>query len=461
MLLLAGCARFQPQPLSPADTAANLESRSLDNPDLRAFIETNLHRELNTWPAKRWDFDMLTLAAFYYQPSLEVARASWRVAAGGIETAAERPNPTVTETLAWEPAPGAFSPWIPGLVFDLPVETAGKRRFRTEQARHLSESARLNIAMTAWQLRSLLRVSVIDYSSATRRESLLRQELTVQEQVVASLEQRRQAGVLAAAEITPARLLLQKVRLDLSDAQRQAAEARARVAEALGVPLRALKDAEVAYDLGSQPEGADRLTSSEVRRQALQHRPDVLAALSDYAATESALQLAVAKQYPDVHLAPGYFWNAGSAGESDWQIGATVELPLLNRHRGPIAEAEAHRRESAARFKAVQARVIADLDRTLAVYEAAAKGRTDAEALLAAQRRQQETAEQQFRAGAADRLDVLTAQVELATSELALADSQARLHLAFGALEDAVQRPLATWPDLEQGPAAQAKQEKP
>ena len=66
-----------------------------------------------------------------------------------------------------------------------------------------------------------------------------------------------------------------------------------------------------------------------------------------------------------------------------------------------------------------------------------------------------------MKAGAADHLDLLTAQLELATSELALEDGQAKLHQALGALEDAVQRPLATWPDLEHGRAVQAKQEKP
>jgi hypothetical protein len=49
----------------------------------------------------------------------------------------------------------------------------------------------------------------------------------------------------------------------------------------------------------------------------------------------------------------------------------------------------------------------------------------------------------------------------LATSELAVEDGQAKLHQALGALEDAVQRPLANWPDLEQGRTAQVKQEKP
>src|SRR5664280_912772 len=64
--LVAGCTRFHSQPLSPTETAAGLERRSLDNPGLRAFLEKNLQRELNPWPVAQWDFEMLTLAAFYY-----------------------------------------------------------------------------------------------------------------------------------------------------------------------------------------------------------------------------------------------------------------------------------------------------------------------------------------------------------------------------------------------------------
>ena len=56
---------------------------------------------------------------------------------------------------------------------------------------------------------------------------------------------------------------------------------------------------------------------------------------------------------------------------------------------------------------------------------------------------------------------MLTVQLELTTSELSQEDSQTKLHQALGALEDAVQRPLAGWPDLEQGRTVQARQEKP
>ncbi|MCX6914938.1 MAG: TolC family protein [Verrucomicrobia bacterium] len=457
--LVAGCARFHPQPLSPAETAAGLESRSLGNPELKAFMEKHLNRELNTWPVAKWDFEMLTLAAFYYQPSLDMARAAWAEAQAGIVTAGARPNPTVGFTPQYVFNPGVEPPWVATLNLDWPIETAGKRGARVTQARHLSESARLNISATAWQVRSQLRASLIDLSAATRRESLLRQQLAVQEQVVASLDQRRGAGAIASSEIMPTRLLVQKARLDLSDAQRQKVEARVRVAEAMGVPVSALKDVEIAYDLTLFPADLDRLTSTEVRRQALQRRPDVLAALADYAASESALQIEIAKQYPDVHLNTGFEYDQGL---QKWGLlGFGMELPLLNRNEGPIAQAAARRRQAAARFEALQAKVIADLDRALAVYEVAATSRAAAEALLATQRKQQEVIDQQLKAGAADRLEVLTAQLELATGELVLQDSQARLHQALGALEDAVQRPVANWPDLEQGRAAQAKQEKP
>jgi outer membrane protein, heavy metal efflux system len=457
--LLAGCARFQSQPLSPSETAARLESRSLDNPGLKSFLETNLNRQLPTWPAAKWDFEMLTLGAFYYQPSLEVARAVWAEARAGIITAGARPNPTLGFTPQYVFNPNGAPPWLATVNLDIPIETAGKRNSRVEQASHLTESARLNIAATAWQVRNQLRVSVIDFVSAAQRESLLRRQFALQEQVVASLEQRRDAGALASSEVTPSRLLLQKVRLDLSHAQSQQVEARARVAEAIGIPLSGLKDIEVSYDLASFPADMQRLTSSEVRSQALQRRPDVLAGLADYAASESALQLEIAKQYPDIHVNTGYEYDQGL---QKWGLlGFGVELPLFNRNEGPIAQAEARRRQAAARFEALQAKVIAELDRALSVYQVAVKSWEDAQALLAAQRRQQESVAQQVRAGAADRLDLLTVELELATSELALEDGQARLHQALGALEDAVQRPLATWPDLEQDRAAQTKQERP
>src|SRR5437016_14608951 len=55
LLTLAGCARFEPHPLSPDKSATALENRALDSKDLEPFLKRNLQRELTDWPLKTWD----------------------------------------------------------------------------------------------------------------------------------------------------------------------------------------------------------------------------------------------------------------------------------------------------------------------------------------------------------------------------------------------------------------------
>lgn len=440
-LAFTGCVRYQAKPLSAAKTAEALESRSLTNTEVREFLEQNVHHELAPWPPPAWDLDTLTLVAFYYSPSLEVARADWRTAAGAVKTAAERPNPTTTASILHEPVPNAPSPWIPTINFDLPIETAGKRRVRTEQARHLSDSARLNVATTAFQVRGQLRSSLLDFVTARERLNVLEHAVTLREELVGRLQSQFQAGAISAYELNTARLSLIRSRVDLADAQRLLAEARPRLAIALGMSADGLAGAEFHFDLPSASAAAN-LSAAEVRRQALLGRTDILGALADYAASQSALQLELAKQYPDVHLSPGYSWNAGSAGEHDWQLGATVELPVLNQHRGAIAEAAARREASAARFRALQAKVIGEIDAAVASFRASQTNVAALHRLVAAQEKQQRSVQSQFQAGALDRLDVLNAELELSAAQLARFDAQVKLQQALGALEDAVQRPF-------------------
>src|SRR5207249_2670968 len=180
----------------------------------------------------RWDFEMLTLAAFFFHPELEVARAEWNQASAQIITAGARPNPTIAVTPEYDFTPSAgLSPWLPAVQFDFPIETAGKRGHRIA------------------------------------------------------------------------------------------------IAESLGLPAQSL--AGITFDLNSVVPAADRLpflTSAEARRRALTGRTDILMALAEYAAAQAALQVEVARQYPDVHLGTGYQWDQG---DNKWSIGLGTEIPLL------------------------------------------------------------------------------------------------------------------------------------
>src|SRR5262245_41169250 len=95
---LSGCQHFEPRPISAEESAVDLETRSLSDTCLKSYLEKNLPRELDSSP--RWNFEMLTLAAFYFHPSLDVARAQRDVAKAAIGTAGGRPNPTIGVTPA-------------------------------------------------------------------------------------------------------------------------------------------------------------------------------------------------------------------------------------------------------------------------------------------------------------------------------------------------------------------------
>ena len=94
----------------------------------------------------------------------------------------------VTPGRSMNPAAGV-SPWFPSVTLDVPIETAGKREYRIAQAQQLSESGRLSIASAAWQIRSTLRSSLLDYAAARQRAELLQKQVQAQQQIVTLLEQ--------------------------------------------------------------------------------------------------------------------------------------------------------------------------------------------------------------------------------------------------------------------------------
>jgi outer membrane protein TolC len=439
--MLGGCTHYHSQPISPESAAAALTVRSLQDEGLHCFLTQNLGREPAPWPLPKWDFETLTLVAFYYQPSLEVARAQWDVARSAVQTAAARPNPTLSVTPGYDTSvSGGTSPWFPAINLDFLVETARKRGHRVAVEQLTAEAARLEVLASAWQVRSDLRRALIEVAVAGRRYDVLRQQAGLQQELLSSLERRLAAGAVSSFEVSTARLALVRAEAAAADAQRQEPLARSHLAEILGVPLAALDG--VAFD---DPLAWPRpaLTGEELagaRRESLRSRSDVLAALARYEATQAALQLEVARQYPDFHVGPGYQYDLG---DNKWSVALALELPLFNRHAGPIAEAEARRREAAARFTATLAKVIAEIDGAAAAHAAAAGQLTHLQRVREELQKQTARLQTRLDAGDADRLELQNAKIELASGESALLDAGAGAVLAAGQLEDALQVPWA------------------
>lgn len=447
LLTLSACTHFEPRPLLPEPIADEYDALSLNGAELHSFLHATAPELAEPWPRPSWDLTALTLAAFHLNVDLKLARARWQTANAAVDAAAMRPNPAVTATPTYNiDAQSGTSPWLPGIAVDFPIETAGKRGIRISKAEHLAEAARLTYIGAAWQVRSELRAAMIELTAAQRRLTLLRDQLAIQQRIAGLLQQRFTLGAASAAELSPARIALTRMQLDLAESERQHKDAQSNLARALGVPLHALAGISLDFALESGP--AVNLTES--RRLALHYRADIAAGLAEYAASEADLQAEIAKQYPDIHLGPAYEWDQG---ESKWGLGIGFELPL-NRNRGAIAQAEAQREESATRFRALETNVIAQIDRASAAHSLAIDQLQRARALHEAFQNDLNRQQARLRAGDIDQLEYQTAMLEAAVSATAVLDSETRAAQAAGQLEDALQQPLAAIDSLRAAPLA-------
>ena len=437
-LALAGCVSYTPRPLSAQRALAAARSRSLDDPQLQAEVARHLSPGAVRPPA--WTFESLAWAACRLNPDLAVARAKLDAAQAAETTAGERPNPTLALPFEVASNPSAGdSPYTVGLGLDIPIETGGKRDARVAQAERLSRVAELELGDAAWQVRGRLRAALLDLRHARRDAALLAAQEARRAQVAQMLSRRLALGEAPRADLDLAEAELAQLRLQQADAQRAMAQARAGVAEAVGVPLAAIARADIRLDDLDQPPAP--VADASALDAALRNRTDVQAALARYEASQAALQLAVASQYPDIHLGPGYTFDGGVRKVVLSLSG--LELPVFNRHRGAIAEAEAHRREAAAQFEAAMAQGAAQVDRAAAGLRDALAQWTLAGQVAQRQDRMAAAARRSFDAGATGRLDLALAELQGDAAALQREDAFDRLLRAAAALEDAVQRPLS------------------
>jgi cobalt-zinc-cadmium efflux system outer membrane protein len=440
-VLLAGCAaqRYEPAPLAPDGMASAFNARTLADPGLRSFAQSSLGRSIEAWPPAEWDRTMLALAALYFNPQLDEARANVLESQGALKTAGARPNPILSVT------PGVPSPYLLTLDVSFPIETAGKRGYRVLAARNLELAARLELAQTAWTIRSAVRAALLDYLISLQSLDLLRSEAEVRENEVRILEQMFSAGESRRLEVDAARSELSRAHSALRAAEEADAEAAATLAAAIGVPATALRDARFSWPDVAAPPRAESLPLAEIQRDAVLNRLDVRDSLAQYAAAEAALQLEIAKQYPDVDLGPGYTYEEH---RSYFTIGLSAAIPLFDRNQGPIAEAEARRRKAAAHFVETQSQAISRSERALAIYTVALEGLSEVERLASIEERRREAARRSVRAGEQDGLDLDEAEIQYSIAARARLDAVAHAQRALGELEEAVQRPLAPGDEL-------------
>jgi CRISPR system Cascade subunit CasA len=438
---LAACASYAPAPIDTRQSAETFGAKRLDAPAVRDDIERVAPGAFATWPPPTWDRGALLAVALAENGSLAVSRAEVEAALAGEISAGESPNATLD--LQSEYARREPDQWLYGLSFDFLLRRRADLDVRL--ARLGTEAARSDLMERTWTVRRALTTALSDRESAHRREDELSRLAEAQDQLVATQRLRVEAGEDAPSALALAESARLETAQQHASARSEAAAADAAAAAALGVPPGALDGIAIAWPDWGDPPVLESARVDALREQALLSRADLAATIDAYAESETKLERAVARQYPEITLHPGYYWDHGVA---KWPFDVGLSLPLFNRNRGEIAEATAARDVAGKRLLALQAEIYGAIEAALRAETVARENLESAGKRADAAQRELDRADRALRLGASDRIEHAGAETAARHAELDRIVAMAALQAARNALEDALHAPLSG-PELE------------
>lgn len=441
-LMADACARYQYEP-EPVETLHSIEAyhkRSLESPALGEFIG-QYDTGSTLWPISRWDLASLTLAAWYFNPQLQIAIAGHQKSIAEQETAGQLINPRLGLPFEYHSdTTGGVSPWLIGLVFDLVLERPAKRQAKLDRARAGVDLAKTNIYSVAWDIYSNLRKHYIALYQAREIRKNLSEQAAITEEMLSLLQKRRQAGQASDFEVAVIRIELQRLKIALSQQQLAEIDSLVHLAGVVGVSSTELENISISFRDIERLSGHEALEIHQLLNAALSHRLDIRMALEEYAFYEAGLRLEIEKQYPDIVLSPGFIFDQN---DNIWALGASWVLPLFHPENEPaIRRSLAERKLKQFEFLSLQNRVVNEVELTIAQYKAKKTAIDQAGKLYEEALERKDILQKQFDVGYADRLQLSRSKLETEIIRQSVVELQLSLIEQAGRIEDAMQYPL-------------------
>ncbi|MCS7041825.1 MAG: TolC family protein [Bryobacteraceae bacterium] len=361
---------------------------------LRQVIDEALERNLELL-ARRYDVSIaearVLQARLRPNPRLGVDNIYLDLLGAGFDPQESPAGPTETSTsISWE------------------LETAGKRRLRTQAASEASAAARLGFLDARRSLVFDVQNSYLSLVLAKENARTLREILSTFEALVKVNQTRFEAGDISRVELMRSEVAALSFRNQLRQAELQVRQESVRLQRLMG---RAAPDPD--FDVEEEirrdapPETLEALVSA-----ALAARPDLEALRRELrrAEAEVRLQQALARPNVDIGLTHHKQFVGSLPGQS---LGVRVEvpLPLLNRNQGEIERARQEREQAQVRIRALEQQIRAEVVSAWEQFQTARRLLESIEQEMIGQaRRVRDTIEFSYRRGEASFIDLLDAQ---------------------------------------------------
>ena len=313
-------------------------------------------------------------------------------------------------------------------------ERGGKRQKRTTVAEDTTEVARRNVIDLERQLRFQAEQAFVNALLAKSTLELAQENLQSFSQVVELNRERVTAGDLAQGDFY--KISLQKLQFeqDVSAAQVGLVQAKASLRQLMGFETIA-DDFEIDGDLSFAPQTLDL---EDLKRQALESRPDVQAARVGVKLAQDAAALEQGNRARDLsgdvaytHLGP----------DNVFGVGFSIDLPIHDRNQGNIAHSEIAVRQAIETETATRFMAVTDVVNAFAAFETNRKVVNLYESGYLDQARQSlEITTYVYQHGAGSLLDLLDAERTYRETELAYREALAAYMTSLRQLNFAVGR---------------------
>ena len=241
----------------------------------------------------------------------------------------------------------AENPHLGGVALSLTIPLSGVTGLERRAAEAYAAADAADILAAEWDLRASARQAALRLLFARETVQALR-TFEADARVASALESAArlaEAGELSKIELASARLRRHQRVHRLREAEASEAEAEQALRQLLGVA----PAVDLAFRGNVLQEDGEKALSLRGPLALVRH-PRVQAAVSRLAGGEAALETEIRRQYPDLKVGPAY---SREEGMDRLGFAAGLTIPLWNRNRKGIAEAEGVRDE--ARFAAIRA----------------------------------------------------------------------------------------------------------
>lgn len=359
-LVAGGCQSYERSPLDMAGHQAAFLARMPESPEVRAFADSLVASSSVSGgeavvfdPADGITREEAELIALVFNADLRVARQRAGVTQASAANAGlwEDPTTGVDLTRIIESTP---EPWKVFTSVGITIPISGRLEIEKQRAgvEHAAELAR--VAQREWSVRMSVRRAWSEWSALDAQLAVTRDFLSRVDQIVLIVDKMEQAGEMARTEARLFRIEKAAKAADLAVLESRAREAELLLRQLMGMS----PDAPLQFratGVGLAPANVpSRLDTAELERRS----PAMLVVAAEYEAAEKALELEVRKQYPDLHIGPGY---GNEDGQNQVLLGLSVPIPILNANRRGIAEARAQREVARTTAQATLEKTISEL----------------------------------------------------------------------------------------------------